>query len=157
MTKADSTAGGHTPGPWNYSGTGCNVGGPDMVRVADCSGLERSPEERQANCRLIAAAPELLEIARWAEAALSYMAHTSPTREDRPEFARRFAFAHHVIAKAQGRAYVALQPSREELAASLRETVAALEAAGADGEPGEMPSPALDRARLLLGRLDGAA
>lgn len=41
--------------------------------------------------------------------------------------------------------------------AALRETVAALEAAGAAGEPGEMPSPALDRARLLLARLDGAA
>lgn len=49
---------------------------------------------------------------------------------------------------------VALLP---ELLAALRDTVAALEAAGADGEPGEMPSPALDRARLLLARLDGAA
>jgi len=54
-------------------------------------------------------------------------------------------------------ARLCLSPSREELAAALRDTVAALEAAGADGEPGEMPSPALDRARLLLARLDGAA
>ena len=41
--------------------------------------------------------------------------------------------------------------------AALRACVAAPEAAGADGEPGEMPAPALDEARLLLARLDGAA
>lgn len=62
-------------------------------------------------------------------------------------------FAPKWTGEADGNALLlALAP---ELAASLRETVAALEAAGADGEPGEMPSPALDRARLLLARLDG--
>ena len=56
-----------------------------------------------------------------------------------------------------GRAFrlLCLSPSREELEAALRACVAALEAAGADGEPGEMPAPALDEARLLLARLDG--
>lgn len=39
---------------------------------------------------------------------------------------------------------------------SLREFIAALEAAGADGEPGEMPAPALDEARLLLAELEDA-
>jgi hypothetical protein len=42
----------------------------------------------------------------------------------------------------------------ELLLEALRDTVSALEAAGADGEPGAMPSPALDRARLLLSRLN---
>ena len=51
----------HTPGPWTYpGGTGNFVGGPDRIRVADVGGMERSPEERQANARLIAAAPDLL-------------------------------------------------------------------------------------------------
>jgi hypothetical protein len=51
----------HTPGPWYYpGGTGNLIGGPDRLRVADLGGLERSPEERQANARLISAAPDLL-------------------------------------------------------------------------------------------------
>jgi len=55
------SAAGHTPGPWTYpGGTGNFVGGPDRIRVADVGGMERSPEERQANARLIAAAPDLL-------------------------------------------------------------------------------------------------
>ena len=55
------SAAGHTPGPWTYpGGTGNFVGGPDRLRIADLGGLERSPEERQANARLIAAAPDLL-------------------------------------------------------------------------------------------------
>ena len=69
--------------------------------------------------------------------------------EDDSGFAEVIAYCHPDNAP-----LIALAP---ELAAALRETVAALEAAGADGEPGEMPSPALDRARLLLARLDGAA
>lgn len=75
---------------------------PGSRLVAELLGRDRTTREQDG--ALIAAAPELLEIARWAEAALSYMAHTSPTKEDRPEFARRFAFAHHVIARAEGRA-----------------------------------------------------
>ena len=54
----------HTAGPWTYGGAGGLIGGPDGIRVADCNGLERDSEERQANCRLIAAAPELLEALR---------------------------------------------------------------------------------------------
>jgi hypothetical protein len=51
----------HTPGPWTYpGGTGNLIGGPDRLRVADLGGLERSPDERQANARLISAAPDLL-------------------------------------------------------------------------------------------------
>jgi hypothetical protein len=55
----------HTPGPWTYpGGTGNLIGGPDRLRVADLGGLERSPDERQANARLIAAAPDLLAACR---------------------------------------------------------------------------------------------
>ena len=38
----------------------------------------------------------------------------------------------------------------DETTAALRDCVAALEAAGADGEPGDMPDPTLDRARRAL-------
>jgi hypothetical protein len=47
----------HTPGPWTYEGTGSLVGSPDRLRVADVYTPEITPEERQANARLIAAAP----------------------------------------------------------------------------------------------------
>ena len=64
----------HTPGPWTYSDTGCLVGGPDRLRIADTYCPERAvrrPDfnECQANARLIAAAPEMLEalqtVDRW--------------------------------------------------------------------------------------------
>lgn len=45
-------------------------------------------------------------------------------------------------------------PGYGELLAALCGCVEALEAAGADGDPGDMPAPALDNARLLLARLD---
>ncbi len=69
-------------------------------------------------------------------------------------FASWPAFRVYEARDAVKRAAAELSTARELLAA-LRACVAALEAAGADGEPGEMPSPALDEARLLLARLDG--
>ena len=61
----------------------------------------------------------------------------------------------------RGKAFarLCLAPSREELEAALRDCVESLEAAMEDPEADRdaMPPPALDRARLLLGRLDGAA
>jgi hypothetical protein len=68
----------HTPGPWTYpGGTGNLIGGPDRLRVADLGGLERSPDERQANARLISAAPDLL-------AALMEMDANCENRQDEP-------------------------------------------------------------------------
>lgn len=58
----------HTPGPWKIDST---VGGSlgDKVTASDgltvCrTSLERSPEHREANARLIAAAPDFLEAAK---------------------------------------------------------------------------------------------
>jgi len=58
----------HTPGPWKIDST---VGGSlgDKVTASDgltvCrTSLERSPEHREANARLIAAAPSLLEVCK---------------------------------------------------------------------------------------------
>lgn len=46
------------------------------------------------------------------------------------------------------------QRDRRELDAALQAAIDALEAAGAAGEPGEMPAPALERARAILGALE---
>jgi hypothetical protein len=54
----------HTPGPWVAAAN--KVYGPFQVRVAHCgrdSGLQTTPQEDDANARLIAAAPDLLEVA----------------------------------------------------------------------------------------------
>jgi len=56
----------YTKGPWTIScdevKEGRLVYGPDAHLVADCHNIRvRTKEEEQANARLIAAAPELLE------------------------------------------------------------------------------------------------
>lgn len=59
----------HTPGPWWNSGL--EVGTVPMMMVKICSHVSGSNfEEAQANARLIAAAPELLELCRRALRAL---------------------------------------------------------------------------------------
>lgn len=52
----------YTPGPWETAGSGITVWSLDEM-VADCSPEdgEIPTSERQANARLIASAPELLE------------------------------------------------------------------------------------------------
>lgn len=56
----------HTPGPWFQINGGKCVGGPESTPglghgIAACSMRARSEDESQANARLIAAAPDLLE------------------------------------------------------------------------------------------------
>jgi hypothetical protein len=57
----------HTPGPWTDNDA-LRVLSPDQNYVADCDASIALPDkERAANARLIAAAPDLLSIAkRWA-------------------------------------------------------------------------------------------
>jgi hypothetical protein len=82
----------HTPGPWTYpGGTGNLIGGPDRLRIADLGGLERSPDERQANARLIAAAPDLLAACKAFAAARS-----------NPELSAAVLQAESAILKAEG-------------------------------------------------------
>ena len=60
----------HTPGPWEIM-TGLQDGiivGADRKGVVDGDGfasMERTQEENQANARLIAASPELLEHSKY--------------------------------------------------------------------------------------------
>lgn len=55
----------HTPGPWSLEYDGSVViGGQISVGPDSCGPDDVSREERKANCRLIAAAPELLTVCR---------------------------------------------------------------------------------------------
>jgi len=90
----------HTPGPWTYpGGTGNFVGGPDRLRIADLGGLERSPEERQANARLIAAAPDLLAACIQAESVLRVFRECSVLKAGAPDTEAKLRAA---ILKAEG-------------------------------------------------------
>jgi hypothetical protein len=54
----------HTPGPWKASASGAvfaTTPDNDIIGVADCRTVDTDRFEREANARLIAAAPELLE------------------------------------------------------------------------------------------------
>ena len=64
----------HTPGPWAYDKDSneifsCNeahgCGWVALVKGNDSNGQPLPEEERQANAKLIAAAPELLAALRW--------------------------------------------------------------------------------------------
>ena len=58
----------HTPGPWHTKRDGfsavyveARIGGGWVQEVAACGPTEKGSEQQEANARLIAAAPELLE------------------------------------------------------------------------------------------------
>ena len=62
------TANKHTPGKWYTHRSGfstiyveARIGGGMVQEVAACGPTEAGPEQQEANARLIAAAPELLE------------------------------------------------------------------------------------------------
>ncbi len=79
----------HTPGPWQHM-TDCNEivqrhGSNDVIARVELLG----PDDGWANCRLIAAAPELLEACKLAFAAMGNMDAARVIRS--------------VIAKAEGR------------------------------------------------------
>ena len=66
----------HTPGPWTVGGPdnsdvlGCRPGKSYTYPVAQCTGYK---EEREANARLIAEAPAMLEALREAARALAFV------------------------------------------------------------------------------------
>lgn len=71
MKPADEKT--HTPGPWTYH-IGLSAGiitGADDKSVIDGGGVTEDRPEWEANARLIAAAPDLLEAAKKAERLLS--------------------------------------------------------------------------------------
>lgn len=66
----------HTPGPWSLSDKGLGVWSTnqplgDNKVIANCDAVSRVKSENLANARLIAAAPELLEVAQMYELQLT--------------------------------------------------------------------------------------
>lgn len=61
----------HTPGPWDNMADGTNVkafnSGVAIAQLENIPCGVSSYKERQANAKLIAAAPELLEALKWTE------------------------------------------------------------------------------------------
>ena len=61
---------GHTPGPWRWRGktiTGAEVSGPDGINgrvICTFGDMWKGNNERSANARLIAAAPDLLAVCK---------------------------------------------------------------------------------------------
>ena len=67
----------HTPGPWRIGDAGMTVYGPkvdgEFPRMLAGSSESMPREERRANARLIAAAPELLEALKDALSQIGYL------------------------------------------------------------------------------------
>lgn len=94
----------HTPGPWNYSGP-CEITGRYSIfhngPLAYCADTTAKPGDGEANARLIAAAPDLLDVLQEAVKVLDYAAFAL----DAPEashFRATIADARAAIAKATG-------------------------------------------------------
>lgn len=93
----------HTPGPWHLDPFRkyANVHGEVMSHLAR---VPIDTAEAEANARLIAAAPDLLEACREALSILDYERADVETR----------AQVYAAIAKAEGRASLATEPARTE-------------------------------------------
>lgn len=86
----------HTPAPWLVDEVDCMVYGANNLRVADCTcddQEEMTDDAMEANARLIAAAPELLE-------ALERIANNGAPYDNCYEDLKNVARA--AIAKAEG-------------------------------------------------------
>ncbi|PWU30686.1 hypothetical protein DK254_00070 [Pseudomonas sp. RW407] len=99
----------HTPGPWFVNGherytkyVEARIGGGLLQEVAACGPTERQ-EQQEANARLIAAAPDLLEALIDAEKKLCIAEHLLDLGEDDSiAFESEILYARAAIAKATG-------------------------------------------------------
>ena len=96
----------HTPGPWSIRQESVWSVGTDHEMTALVYGCTDTEEE--ANARLIAAAPDLLEALKLAQSAVadfhSGMNTTRPSEETRERNERILGSIRAAIAKAEGRA-----------------------------------------------------
>lgn len=109
----------HTPGPWfvvqmpGHGSTLCigrrdqqqtngTIGDAPIAQVLDGAAHWTEKYPAEANARLIAAAPELLEALKaWSNA--SWLAGVAPDIDSNDPFASMLAQTHAAIAKAEGR------------------------------------------------------
>ncbi len=89
----------HTPGPWTYKAT---AGNHDFAVYPEEAGRDVAlvREFHEANARLIAAAPDLLEVARWV---VDWFGNMQEKNMEPEEF-EVLAEARSAIAKATGEA-----------------------------------------------------
>lgn len=97
----------HTPGPWRYiKQNGSPTTGQHMIAGATPGYLAEIRDcgsgDVEANATLVAAAPDLLDIAEQAIAAFGYLAIRATSKDDRDEFKRRENAAFAIVAKAKG-------------------------------------------------------
>lgn len=96
----------HTPGPWTWTADLCDPREPRIISAAD--GIEGaqvwwqgSADEADANARLIALAPEMLEALK-AEVERIETLHTLKVRQAIPDWFERLAALRALIARAEG-------------------------------------------------------
>lgn len=85
---------GHTPGPWRINGKK-SIRGPNGEYIGQANW-----KNGEANASLIAAAPELLEFAKWA---MGQLCGDSGTGESHWEQFKEFREGQAAIAKAEGK------------------------------------------------------
>lgn len=110
MTSPNPQEGGHTPGPWfTYDNRDLNdaiwIGPERFVSVAEVRmGADDVPGDLEANARLIAAAPALLEALKGAIGALEFSRdyHTDLGNEEQAYCQDRLDAALRAIAQATG-------------------------------------------------------
>ena len=108
----------HTPGPWTYMASpvtndkkmtplGYTIyqKAEDSCRsVCNIDWSSGVDGEDEANAAIIAAAPDMLAVTIWAEAAFSHLARLGSTsKKDREEFQKRYEFARATRLKAEDR------------------------------------------------------
>jgi len=90
----------HTPGPWRTTGLNVRSGDALVAVIVDHWADEKTPEpEKEANARLIAAAPDLLDALKTMVMAF----HTYAPKTDGAEY-NCVIEAHAAITKAKGEA-----------------------------------------------------
>ena len=94
----------HTPGPWfyTYGAVYTDEEGTNRIGLADRDNTNTTPTERDSNCRLMAAAPDLLEVCK--RAAAYFKTNKNTEKMIGPEY----GIWHNLmeaIEKAEGRSY----------------------------------------------------
>jgi hypothetical protein len=99
----------HTPGPWERYG---NVIQSDSTGIVVCeieeSGKDdyrpNSIKESQANARLIAVAPELLEAIKAVKIRIAFIGHPNePMKDGKPDWSKEIKLIEQAHAKAEGK------------------------------------------------------